>query len=247
MPSNGIRSNGHKLNHKKFHISTKNGFITWRAAEHWNGLPGEMAESPPLETPQAHLDAFQRSLPWCPCPGGVQRCLPAGPPRVSREGARGHLLAPPPPSRAAQPGARVTGPGARAAAVTCPRRAERAGGGAPGNGDMERAPPPPSGPGKRWGKGVKANSPSWPPEAAAFPGNNRLTHPGGLHPTAKGTELSGQVGTDSGSAREGLKTNPTAALSRNEGLGVEFGGPCWWDTNPEPSKNDCNTAKRSES
>lgn len=40
---------------------------------------------------------------------------------MSREAARGHLLAPPPPSRGAQPGARVTGPGARATAVICPR------------------------------------------------------------------------------------------------------------------------------
>lgn len=221
MPSNGIRSSGHKLNHKKFHISTKNSFIAWRAAEHW--LPGEMAESPPLETPPEHPDAFQGSLPWVPLPRGVQRCLPAGPPRVSREGARGHLLAPPPPSRAAQPGARVTGPGARAAAVTCPHRRERARGEPreTGHGGSPRLRAAPVNAG---GKGLEQTVPAGLLRLLSWeqPLNSSRRPP----PHGKGQRTLRAGGNRQRLRPRRFKTNPTAAGAemRGEGSLAELAG-----------------------
>lgn len=37
-PSNRVRSNCHKLKHKKFHINRRKNF-TFRVAEYWNRLP----------------------------------------------------------------------------------------------------------------------------------------------------------------------------------------------------------------
>lgn len=62
VPISRIRCSSHKLNHKKFHISVRNNFPTLRVAERWNRRPGEIVESPSLETFHPHQDAFQCNL-----------------------------------------------------------------------------------------------------------------------------------------------------------------------------------------
>jgi len=55
VPSNRKRSDGHKLEQRKFH---KNMRIT----EHWNRLPRETVESPSLEIFKTCLDTFLCNL-----------------------------------------------------------------------------------------------------------------------------------------------------------------------------------------
>ena len=55
VPRNRKRSDGHKLEHRKFH---KNMRIT----EHWNRLPRETVESPSLEIFKTCLDTFLCNL-----------------------------------------------------------------------------------------------------------------------------------------------------------------------------------------
>ncbi|KAJ7412178.1 hypothetical protein BTVI_47022 [Pitangus sulphuratus] len=47
VSSNKMRSNDHKLKHKKFHLNMRKDFSTWRVAKHWNRLPRE-AVVPPM-------------------------------------------------------------------------------------------------------------------------------------------------------------------------------------------------------
>lgn len=61
VPSDGVRSNGQELKHKKFNLDMRNIF-TLREAEHWNRLPREIVESPILETFKTHLDKFLCNL-----------------------------------------------------------------------------------------------------------------------------------------------------------------------------------------
>ncbi|KAJ7407621.1 hypothetical protein BTVI_62589 [Pitangus sulphuratus] len=56
--SDGTRSNGHKLKHKKFHLNMRKNFFTLRVAEHWNRLPWEVAESLSLETFKTYWKVF---------------------------------------------------------------------------------------------------------------------------------------------------------------------------------------------
>ncbi|KFV74415.1 hypothetical protein N308_04920, partial [Struthio camelus australis] len=50
--------NGHKLNHRQFHLNLRKNFFSVRVTEHWNRLPREAVESPSLEIFQTHLDAI---------------------------------------------------------------------------------------------------------------------------------------------------------------------------------------------
>ena len=43
------RSNGLRLEHRKFHTNTLNEFFTVRVTEHWNRLPRGVVESPSME------------------------------------------------------------------------------------------------------------------------------------------------------------------------------------------------------
>lgn len=62
MPSNRTRNNGHKLNHKKFHLKMRKKFFTLRIAKHWNRLSRQVVESLSLEILKTHLDTFLCNL-----------------------------------------------------------------------------------------------------------------------------------------------------------------------------------------
>ena len=49
VPSDRMRSNWHKLKHRKFHRNMRKNFSTVRATEHWKRLPKESVAFPPLE------------------------------------------------------------------------------------------------------------------------------------------------------------------------------------------------------
>ena len=52
------RSNGHKIEHRKFCTNTRKNFFMVRVTEHWNRLPKDVVESPSLEIFKAHLDTY---------------------------------------------------------------------------------------------------------------------------------------------------------------------------------------------
>ena len=54
--SDRARSNGQKMEPRKFHINMQKNFLTVKVTEHWNRLPREVLESPSLEIFNTHLD-----------------------------------------------------------------------------------------------------------------------------------------------------------------------------------------------
>ncbi|KFV76411.1 hypothetical protein N308_05882, partial [Struthio camelus australis] len=54
--------NGHKLNHRKFHLNLRKNFFTVRVTEHWHRLPRAVVESPSLEIFTTRLDAILGNL-----------------------------------------------------------------------------------------------------------------------------------------------------------------------------------------
>jgi len=57
--SNRTKSNGPKLEHRKFHTNTRKKFSIVRVMEQWKWLPREIVESPSMEIKfKTHLDTY---------------------------------------------------------------------------------------------------------------------------------------------------------------------------------------------
>ena len=67
VPSERTRGNGHTLKPRNFQLNIRGHFFTVRVTEHWNRLPREAVESPPLEILKTCLVPSRATCSGCLC------------------------------------------------------------------------------------------------------------------------------------------------------------------------------------